>query len=400
MAQRIQKVEIKNFKCIDYQNVDLNGNNVYLVGPNAKGKTSFIDACYGQLPGKPLKDGERKGEINIEIDGYIIEFNFSEKNQKAKLNIFDKEGKPQKAPATLFKQLFGINDFNIDEFLKLSDSKQVDFIKNIIGIDWTDVDAKRKELYDERTFKDRKIKELDARLTGKMFKKDLVKVEITPLMEKLSKANELNTRIDNGNDFVTKSEEIIESKKIQIKLLQEEINEISSKVNKSKEWLSENKKVSTQDIEEEIKAATENNEEIALQSQFNREREEVKKLVSEVDSIEEEMKSIDEEKKKHLEAASMPVRGLTFDEDKLYLDGIPFESDQVNTARRIIAGIEIQYALCGEVKIARFDGSLLDKNSMEEVEKWAKDKGVQLFVEIVDREGEELKIEVEEVNND
>jgi hypothetical protein len=78
------------------------------------------------------------------------------------------------------------------------------------------------------------------------------------------------------------------------------------------------------------------------------------------------------------------------------LDGLPFESNQINTARKIIAGLEIQFALMSDVKIARFDGSLLDNKSIAEVENWAKEKGVQLFVELVDRDGDELKIEVQE----
>lgn len=400
MATRIQRVAIHNFKCIDHEEVEMNGSNVYLTAPNARGKTSFIDACFGQMPGTPLKEGTRKGGVEIEIDGYVLDFKFTQKNQKAKLNIFDAEGKPQKAPATLFKELFGVTDFNIDDFLKLSSSKQVDFIKDIIGIDWTDIDNRRKELYDDRTFKNRRIKELDARLTGKMFKKNLEKIEIDPIMKRLNEANSLNSKIERGENFIKDVEEEISEAECQVEALNKKIERLKSERDKSNKWLSENKKVSTEDIEKEIKEATENNEQIALQSQFDSEREECQKLVKEVDTIEEEMNEIDETKKKELESAEMPVRGLTFDDDKLYLDGIPFESDQINTARRIIAGIEIQYALSGEVKIARFDGSLLDKKSMKEVHEWAEKRGVQLFVEIVDREGEELRIEVEEVSGE
>ena len=101
-------------------------------------------------------------------------------------------------------------------------------------------------------------------------------------------------------------------------------------------------------------------------------------------------------KKKAIQEANLPVTGLSFDDEKIYLDGLPFKSNQINTARRIIAGLEISYALLGQVRIARFDGSLLDKNSMEAVKEWAKEKDLQLFVEIVDREGNDFKIDIQE----
>ena len=59
---KIQKVEIKNFKGLDHASADLKGKNVYLIAPNGKGKTSFIDACFGVMPSKALKDGERRGK--------------------------------------------------------------------------------------------------------------------------------------------------------------------------------------------------------------------------------------------------------------------------------------------------------------------------------------------------
>ena len=92
----------------------------------------------------------------------------------------------------------------------------------------------------------------------------------------------------------------------------------------------------------------------------------------------------------------MPVKGLKFDGESLTLDGQPFNSDQINTARRIIAGLELQYFKMKDVKIARFDGSLLDNQSLTHVKKWAEDKGIQLFVEFVERDGDKLKIEIDQ----
>lgn len=390
MAQRIQEVLIQNFKGIDQAKVDLNGKHVYLVAKNGAGKTSFIDAAFGNVKtSKPLKDGARKGLVSITIDDYICEFTFTEKNQKPKLNIFDRSGRVQKAPATLFEKLFGIQNFNIDDFLSQSSSKQVDFIKEIIGIDWTDIDNKYKSLYEERKFLNRKIKEQDAKISSIPFMKDTSVKDTDALIKFIDEAKDKNSEIQRISDGVKSRED-------EISELEEKLANLRKQVEDGNKWLNSNNPIDTEEKENELKEAIKHNQDVALFQQYEEDRKKGKEDIEAVDKIQEEMDKIQELKKQQLSECEMPVKGLTFDDDKLYLDGLPFESSQINMARRIIAGLEIQYALRGEVSIARLEGSLLDKDSMQEVIEWADEKGIQLFVEKVDFDGEELKIEVVE----
>jgi hypothetical protein len=212
---QIQSVEIQNFKSIKNEAVALNGKNVYLVAPNGKGKTSFIDACFGAMPEQPLREGAQRGVVKINIGEYIIEFRFSARSQKPKMNIFDQSGNPQKQPATLFKKLFGITDFNIDTFINKPMSKQIEFIKDLTGINWDDVDARFKELYDERRFKSRELKEIEGEIAGRFFDEDVVSVDVTKLTEKLSKASDRNAnvqRVQIGVDAKQKEVEELEQK--------------------------------------------------------------------------------------------------------------------------------------------------------------------------------------------
>lgn len=386
---KIQKVKIKNFKCISDAEVNLNGHNVYLIAPNAAGKTSFIDAAFGSMPKKPLKDGERNGRVEIQIDEYLCQFTFNNKKAGTKFEIFDNTGQPQKEPKTLFKKLFGVKDFEIDKFLSLSASKQVEQIKEIIGIDWTDVDARFKELYNERTFLNRQVKEIDAKIEGRIWDSELKKIDTSELQAGIQKAAEHNAtvrRIAQG----------VKDKKEQISALELELEKLKTDVQNGESWLITNKEENIDDLNKKLSEAIENNEKVEANAENGRLRDESGTLWGKIEHIEEEMNSIKELKAKELEAAEMPVEGLTFDGEELFLDGQPFNSDQINTARRIVAGLEMQFHLMSDVKIARFDGSLLDKNSLNHVKKWAEEKGVQLFVEMVDRDGDKLKIEVEE----
>ena len=389
MSQQIEKITIKNFKNLDHKEVNLQGKNVYLIGPNQSGKTSFIQAAFGEMPKKPLKDGERKGEVIVELNDYTLEFRFNSKNQKAKLNIFDKSGEPQKAPATLFSKLFGVKDFNIDKFLSLSTAQKIEQIKDIIGIDWTDIDARYKELYDERRLLNRQVKEIDGEIADRPYDTKFKTIDTAELRIKIDKAIKTNSNLD-------RVEQGVEDRIAKIKELEQELATLKKEVKDGEEYLQNHKKIDVSQMQEELEKATEHNAKASENERIGQLRDKSSNMWKQIDEIEKEMEHIKETKKKELEAAKMPVEGLTFDDENLYLDGQPFESDQINTARRIVAGLEIQYHLLNEVKIARFDGSLLDKNSTEHVIKWAKERGLQLFIELVDRDGDELKIEVNE----
>lgn len=394
---QIQKVEIRNFKTIGDAKVDLMGRNVFLVAPNGKGKTSFIDACFGHMPQQPLKEGEKKGHVTIELDEYDIEFKFTQRSQKAKMNIFDKSGKPQTAPAKLFKELFGIQDFDIDAFLNKPASKQVDFIKDIIGIDWSDVDQEYKDLFEDRKYKKKQAAEIDGEIADRPFDPNMKPVDVSVLSEQMNTAIETNAKIDRVElGLVTRREKITHFES-QITELKAKIAEIDGEIADGQNWLADKEKIDVSGLQQQISDAADHNASIAENTKIGELREKSGELWKEIDDvIQPKMDKIKELKKNELENAVMPVNGLEFDDDQLYLNGLPFNGDQINTAKRIIAGLELQFHMMNDVKIARLDGSLLDKKSMADVEKWAAERNIQLFVELVDRDGEELKIEVQQ----
>lgn len=402
---KIQSVKIHNFKGIEEANVELNGHNCYLIGQNGSGKTSFIDAVFNNIPQRPLKNGARKGNIEINIGEYIVNYTFSNKNEKAKLEITDAKGQLQKAPATLLSELFGIIDFNIDEFLSLSESKQVEKIKTLCKIDWSDIDARYKELYDDRRIINKQLDEIDARLkTASVFMQDpgelidmsALNSELTEAIAKNKKRSDFANKVDTiKNDLLKATEREGELLKLLAEVREQKV-EFADKILKGTDWLNKNAEIDTDRLLSDIDQANKHNDAVNKYKVRRSDVDKGKELQKELETIESELLKIKELKQKELESTDLKVKGLTFDENGLYLDGLPFKSDQINTARRIIAGLELSYHMLKDVKIARFDGSLLDKNSMEIVRKWASERDLQLFVELVDREGGALKINVEE----
>ena len=114
-----------------------------------------------------------------------------------------------------------------------------------------------------------------------------------------------------------------------------------------------------------------------------------------VQTIELEMQKIKAQKKEVIEA-KLQIPGLTFNGTEFLLNGLPFAENQINTASQIIAGLQIGAQMLDKVRMLRFDGSLIDKGNMQEILAWANKQDIQLFIEVMERDGDGLVIQIEE----
>lgn len=393
---KVESIRIKNFKAISEENLEINGNNVYVLGKNGLGKSSFLDAIFKVISGKDLptkltKNDAKNGFVEIDLGELKVKATFNEKNEKIALTIENKDGAQYKSPRTMLDELSGVVDFDLNSFFNLTPKKQVDFIKELVGIDFTDLDADYKENFDQRTFVNKQVKELETKQILFDVKKSEPK-DIKELQAEIQTANETNNKI---KDVVERRNE--RAKKIVA--LQNELKELELQNKKATEWLDANEVVVIAEKQKAFDDALEFNKEVENTTKGLRLAKELKTALSEQEELNNILKSIEETKLRVISEAKMPVPGLTFDENSLYYNGLPFEKSQINTAQQIIVGLQINLALLKDIKIARFDGSLLDNDNIAIVEKWAKENELQLFVEFVDRNTESLKIEIREESN-
>ena len=395
----VQKITIENLKNIDFKEVDLKGNNVIAIGGNGKGKSTFIDACFAEISDKPLKDDRRRGSVTVEYKDYTVQFNFSKKNQKGSLKVYDSSGGEMKKPATILKDFFGVQKFNIEDLLSDSPAKQVELIKKITGIDWADVDIEYKKLFEKRAEAKRDANFVDTKLTDRKIDESAPPVEFNIEEEKeaLKEAEKKFSDYTGVLDKLKAKKERHKAITKEIEALQHESNVLEEDIQVGDSWVISNAK--NYKDPKELRDSIISHQEENLKFNSNKEIIELQEKSREnwtlFDTLEDEMEQIKILKAKECEEANLPVTGMTFDGEQLYLDGQPFNSSTINHARKIIAQLELQVALMNEVKMARFEGSLLDENSMNQVRDWADKNGVQLFIEMVSRDGD-LSLIVEE----
>ena len=124
-----------------------------------------------------------------------------------------------------------------------------------------------------------------------------------------------------------------------------------------------------------------------------REANQARALVSEAEALKRAadektalLEGMREQKSNALAAAKFPIDGLGFDEAGVTFRGVPFA--QCSSAERMKVSLSIAAALNPTIRVIRVnDGSLLDSESMAEVERMAVERDMQVWVERVDETG-------------
>jgi len=432
---KIEKIKIQNFKGLKSYEGEVKGKDVYLIGKNAAGKSSFIEAVFfaltgKNLPPKPVTTGAKKGLIELTLDdGFVIRVKMNSTGKSPvnfeieNLNAPDGQDPFVKAPRTWLQKRIGIIDFDVNEFFKMSDAKQIEYFCKITGLEVSEMDQQIEELSESRKFDKKKLAEAMTK-TGFYDVKDAEKepINVVALSEKI---NELINSEKEKSDTFEKVQNGVTDRQKTVTELERQKKEIIAKIEggtyidasgfsvvvekglnqqieDGKEWLL---------IPENI--PSENPELIKMQSDFQNSENINKKITEakefqEADSVIEKLQNAIEEatndiqEQKDLKAKAIAekidIEGLSYDIEKecFLFNGLPFDKTQINTASQIIAGLKIGASLLNEIKILKVDASLIDKENFKEVQKWSQSQGIELFIELVDREAGALKIEIEE----
>lgn len=402
---KVQKVQIKNFKSIEDLNIDLDGKSVYLVGRNRSGKSSLIQAIFSALSGKEIPEasitkGQSKGHIEIMIGDtdkqYKIKLSFTEKNQKGTLSIITPDGMKASSKKVL-DDIVGNITFDPFDFINSDGKKQVKFIKELAGIDFAELDKEYKDLYDERTITNRIKKEKEASLKSipdVEVPKDAVRIDPADINKEIQEAMNHNNGISQAEDKLETLEKSRDNISNRIKELEKEKNELTERIIKGAAYLDANKKKDIAELNEKYHCIVKTNKVLEDYDKYQEVEFDLQKYVEKSEEQTKSLETISQKKQDAIDNSSLPVPGLGFDDDGLILDGLRFSEPQIAKSTIIETGIKLSMALNPNVKIIRIkDGSLLDKDTMEAVLGYIKTNDYQGFIEIVDHDTEQLKIE-------
>ena len=415
-------VKTKDFKGIKLVEVVPKNGATVIGGKNRAGKSSLLDSIASTLggaklcPKAPIREGSDSAQCIVKLTGdealklppCTVKRTWKRKEDgsvASALEIITDAGHKVPSPQTVLDRVVGQLGFDPERFLRMKPPEQAEVLQSLVGLDFTELEARRKKAFDERTEVNRNGKELRARFDAMIHHKDAPdkEVSVSALVAELQRLQKVNRQNQRARDELAEMQNGLKVLDRQIESAEHEIAEMEKRLQQARERaksLLAMKAAASKDVtvkSDEVSSLHDEDEaevqqKIADSETTNRhvrENANRRKLESELEAaraksaqLSKAIDAIDVEKQRLQQDAKWPVSGLGYDENGVTIAGRPFEqasaTEQREAAFAIVAGLNpsLRFAM---IK----DGSLLDDDSLSDFARIAVERGFQLFIERV-----------------
>ncbi len=404
---KILKVSISKFKSLEDFESNIEGKNVFVVGENGVGKSTFlqaIDIALGKK--KKLPTGENgEWEVWADKDGREWKFRVRMKDGKPTVETTSPEG-VRDVRVSALKQVTGAVDFDIDEFVSLSETeagrkKQVNIYKSLLDQEIQDF-VKNHELkidghYRDREDTNRDIKRLkgavkDHPLYGQRLG-DQKKIDASQIREQIIEASKTNEKVEKVQNGVEERTREITEVEAEILRLQEKHGKLVEEKEKGEAWLKSNEKIDISGLSDELEKAETHNKRVSDLESLEQKQREIEKLEDESGEMTALIDSCRQAVQDCIRDCDLPVEGLAFDEDRLMYNGVPVEVGSLSTSEIMELGVRMKIVENPELPLIIQRGESLGSERLKTILDIAKKYNMQVLTEEVRRGEENLKIE-------
>lgn len=407
-TMRIVQLTSENIKRIRAITITPDGNTIVLGGDNGQGKTSVIDSIAmalggGKLiPSTPIRRGQKHARIEVDLGDLIVERRFTSKGST--LMVMPKDGRePFKSPQGVLDKLVGKLSFDPLDFVTMKPDAQLKTLKDLVGLDLSDLDAKRKALYDERYLANVEAKQLEAQVEalGRHDDAPDEPVSVESLLAEIGEAETHNSQgaalqfqLESQQEAAQRCADEIARLRARAVELKAEKDEHDGIIVATQEKIATFEPKDTDALKEQIKTADEQNRKIRENESRKILSTQMRKKNAESMTMTNKIEDVDSEKEQRLAEAEFPVKGLSFSETGVLLNGLPF--DQASSAEQLKVSIAMGIAMNPKLKVLLIrDGSLLDESSLATVAEMAEEHNAQVWIERVSK-GDECQIIIED----
>lgn len=402
--------------------------------------------------------GFAKMVIGDDGEEFDVELKFTEKNPRGTLTIKQKSSGMQTDNVTMLQKIFGYQDFDAVEFSRWSETaegrrKQINVVKSLLPEDAIkridEIDAKVFDLKSERTGINRDVKTFAAicdnakktlpadleQYTKPMDIADLLKrqKDNAQLIEKAknvrsikeqrtqelagidgrikdennlydSKLATIDRRVEEAkkayDDAVKQAEIDRENAKTEhenaLEGIENERKEYQRRLDNCNIWLTEYEKDNPEndDTEKLLNEAKVHNERYDAVRQYEEKKKQYDEAKSKADKMDSEIDELLAERAKVINDSKLPIEGLSFTEDGLTLNGIPFAPGKVSDSQTMEVACKLIIAANPNIKVFRIArGESLGQKRLQSIVDMARANGYQGFIENVVRGQEEMRVE-------
>lgn len=393
-----------------------------LGGDNEQGKSSVLDSILyaiagtSTLPPLPIRDGGDSAEVVLKLDnGWTIKRSFTPTASYLKITAAD--GAVYPSPQNLLDDLHGKTAFDPLAFLRLDPKKQVETLRKLVGLDFTAQDAQRKALYDKRTTVNARVTEMRGQVAGLPEHKDAPAAEVSSaaILAEIEKAQthnaeqtRLSAAVTSAQSACTQSAEAIARSNASIAALEKQLTAARAQLAKdvkadevataalgvaNKALLSFNP-IDTTALKTQLASCEATNAKVRANAARAKAIAEGIAKKAEADALTAQIDALDQAKKDALAAVEFPVEDLSFADDMITYQNLPFS--QASSAAQQRVSVAIGAALNPKLRVMLIrDGSLLDAKNLAALRETATELGLQIWLERVSK-GEECSVIIED----
>lgn len=394
--QRVVGLKAENFKRLKSVEIVPDGNVVKLSGKNAQGKTSVLDAIWWALGGgaagkritNPIRNGEVKAEVEVTLDDFIVTRSASVDKKTQTLTVTSRDGNKLSSPQKVLDAMIGKLTFDPLEFSRLNAKEQREYLLNAVdlSIDLDQHEADRAEVFTERTYVNRQVKDLEAQVKGIEIPEDAGElVDVETLLKERDEAQAAQHAVDKHTTAISGWEGRIQQLKNELAEAEKSLADAKADYLQASDHL--NGLRDTEVIQADISRAAEVNAATGKIQQKKDLEAQLAAKTKEAEKLTEQLTKFDRAKAVALASAQMPIEGLSIDGEQVTYQGQPLS--QASGAELTKVSLAIAVSLNPTLRIAYIrDGSLLDSESMEIVQQIADQCEFMVFVELVDESGQ------------
>lgn len=403
-----------------------------------------------------LRNGASKGFAKMVVgdDGeeYEVSLSFTEANPRGTLTIKQKTTGMQTNNVTMLQKIFGYQDFDAVEFTRWSETaegrrKQIAVVKALLPESVREkieqIDSEVAELKERRTGVNRDVKTfatllkpIEAQIREGDIEKYSKRMDISGLMAQQQQIAQLQEKAktvkaaleqrtlqlsalpdrqdkieQEMNDTLAQIKQEREEKEKEWKLreeaakerytaglaaLAEEEKDLQQRKSNAEKWLAdyEASNAGKTDISEMLANADAHNAKCSLVEQYLEKKAQYNQANDEAVRIEQAIADNGEQRAELIKTSSLPIEGLSFSEDGLELNGIPFVPGKVSDSQAMEIAAKLVIASNPTVKVFRIArGESLGAKRLETIVEMARKNGFQGFIEQVQRGQEDMRVE-------
>lgn len=383
MNTKITEATLVNFQKVSFAKIEPSGNLIVLAGKNRAGKTSTNDGLEAGLCGhngrnikRPVKDGHGKATIEIHLsDGSTLIRGYTPSGT----TLRGKDAAGVKfGQAELDRRL---SSLGIDgrKFIGLGEKEQLKALLSIVDLpfDPAELDAERKAL---------EAKRLAVGQQGKAIGDQLVDPNL-PTEE--TSAGDIIAAIRAGeasNQAIDTAEHSVRHWLDEVAHLKEELAKAERNLANANAALAEAPAyVVTSELETQLATVEESNAAIRANNNAREMAAHKQRLREDYDALTADIQALDKRKAEGLANADMPITGLTFDEEGVLYQGVPFS--RASGREQLIVSCAMIMATDPEIRVIVIrDGNVLDVEGLEILQAMAEQTDFQIFIELVREE--------------